>query len=277
MRTIYRTENINRYFSDIKNHKYDPISDSAIRKLFEDRNKNHEQILNAHIRLVATIAKTYDNNDKFMDYNQEGIEGLIKAIDKYDPTQDTKFSTYAAYWIKAKMSMLCKEFNMVQRSNQGRIGSKVVKFQEQFIQDNMREASTDEIIEHLGENSDIDIQYANELFNINIVSIDENYNDNDKTSIESCREYSLKTASVNDVVKEMEKEHLANDINKMFRVLNDKEKEFVTRHILNEESYDTIAKQYNYTTERVRQIIKTALHKMKSCDYAKKNFSSYLK
>lgn len=277
MRTIYRTENINRYFSDIKKHKYDPISDSAIRKLFEDRNKNYEQILNAHIRLVATIAKTYDNNDKFMDYNQEGIEGLIQAIDKYDPTQDAKFSTYATYWIKAKMSMLCKEFNMVQRSNQGRIGSKVVKFQNEFIQNNMREPSTDEIIEHLGESSDIDIQCANELFNINIVSIDEKYNDNDKTSIESCSEYSLKTASVNDVVKEMEKEHLANAINKMFRVLNDKEKEFVTRHILNEESYDTIAKQYNYTTERVRQIIKTALHKMKSCDYAKKNFSSYLK
>ena len=119
--TIFRSENVQRYFKDIKNPKYNPIEDKLVRELFKDREMFKDIIINAHIRLVASIAKTYDNMDKFMDFNQEGIEGLYEAFDKYDPTSPAKFSSYAALWIKAKMSMLCRTFNMVQRSNQGKI------------------------------------------------------------------------------------------------------------------------------------------------------------
>ena len=126
-RTIMRTTNIQRYFVDIAKPKYDPIKDDQVmRELFKDRQQFRDLIINSHIRLVATIAKEYDNADRFMDFNQVGIEGLLEAFEKYDPSQKAKFSSYAAYWIKARMSMLCREFNMVQRSNQGKIGSKAI-------------------------------------------------------------------------------------------------------------------------------------------------------
>ena len=83
--TIYRTENTQRYFKDISSSKYDPIEeDDDVRKMFRNREQYRDIIINSHIRLVATLAKEYDANDKFMDYNQEGIEGLLEAFEKLD-------------------------------------------------------------------------------------------------------------------------------------------------------------------------------------------------
>ena len=213
--TIYRSENVQRYFNDIRNPKYNPIEDRLVRELFADREMFKDIIINAHIRLVASIAKTYDNNDKFLDFNQEGIEGLYEAFDKYDPTSPAKFSSYAALWIKAKMSMLCRTFNMVQRSNQGKIGSKAIKFQDEFYKKNMREATTDEIIDYLSENYDIDVIYTDEIFNITVESIDHEINDDsDGLTPETSGEFAVKTASENEYLVESEKEDLSDAIQK---------------------------------------------------------------
>ena len=273
---IVRTDNVQRYFKDINNPKYNPLDDVVIRRLFADRNKNRERIINANIRLVATIAKTYDNGDNFMDFNQEGIEGLVIAVDRYDPNADAKFSSYAANWIRAKMSMLCRELNMVQRSNQGKIGSKAIKFQEQFYKENMRDATTEEIIEHLSENCGIDVLYANEVFGVSVNSINEELNDDDLTP-ETCGEFAVKTSCMNAYSEQIEQEDLADAISKMMMILTDKEREFITRHIYNEETYETIAETSGLTNERVRQIVVGGLKKMKDCEFAKKKFACYLK
>ena len=273
---IVRTDNVQRYFKDINNPKYSPLDDVVIRRLFADRNKNRERIVNANIRLVATIAKTYDKADNFMDFNQEGIEGLMIAVDKYNPNADAKFSTYASNWIRAKMSMLCRELNMVQRSNQGKIGSKAIKFQEQFFKENMRDATTEEIVDHLSENCGIDVLYANEVYGVAVNSINEELNDDDLTP-ETCGEFAVKTSSLNVYEDQIEKEDLSNAIGKLMLSLTDKERDFVTRHIYNEETYETIAETSGYTTERVRQIVMGGLKKMKNCEFAKKKFACYLK
>ena len=274
--TIRRSENIQRYFADINNPKYNPIEDSLLRTMFADREMFRDLIVNAHIRLVATIAKQYDNGDKFMDFNQEGIEGLMIAIDKYDPTQESKFSSYASYWIKAKMSVLCREFDMVQRSNQAKIGSKAKKFQEQFLMTNMREASVDEIVEHLATNCDIDIHYANEVFAVKVNSINSELDDDGNTP-ESCGEFAVRTACENEFLAEIEREDLADAISKLMRVLTDKEREFVTRHVCNGETFESIAEEFGYNKERVRQIVVGALKKMKSSEFAKTRFGGMVK
>ena len=273
---IFRTENIQRYFRDIKHPKYNPIEDAVLRKMFCNREMYREQIINAHIRLVAAIAKTYDNSDKFMDFNQEGIEGLLEAFEKYDPNQTSKFSSYAAYWIKAKMSVLCREFNMVQRSNQGKIGSKSVKFQEQFFAKNMREATAEEVVEYLKANCDIEIHNSDEVFNITVNSIDANLND-DGLTMGICGEFAMRTSSRNRYDDEIENEDLKDAIRQMMKVLSEREKDFVIRHIYNEESYDTIAEEEGYSIERVRQIVVGALKKMKNSECAKTRFSYFAK
>lgn len=273
---IVRTDNVQRYFNDIRRPKYNPLDDSVIRKLFADRNKNRDKIVNANIRLVATIAKSYNNSDKFMDFNQEGIEGLLEAVDKYNPNESAKFSSYAGAWIRAKMSMLCREFNIVQRSNQGIIGSKVIKFQETFLKENMREATTEEIVEYLSENG-FDSQYTDELFGITVNSINESLDDADGTTKETCGEFAVLTASQNSYSDQIEKDDLSYAVKKMMLTLTDKERDIVTRHIYKEETFETIADSYKCTSERIRQIIMGAMKKMKQCEFSKKHFGCYLK
>lgn len=273
--TIYRSENIQRYFNEIKNKKYNPLDDSIIREMFRDREKYRDAIINANIRLVATIAKHYDNTEKFMDFNQVGIEGLLEAFEKYDPNQVSKFSSYAAFWIKAKCSNFCKELDIIQKSIQRKIGSKSQKFQEKIFNEKMRDATPYEIAEHLEVEHNIEVNDYYDLYTLKVSSIDEPYDD-DMTS-ESSGEFATQTASENMFIKNMESEEMSFAIRKMFNMLSKKEMNYITRHIINEESYKDIAETEGYSTERVRQIIVGGLKKMKSSGIAKEYFSYYLK
>ena len=60
-----------------------------------------EHLVRSNLRLVVNIAKKYANRGMNLgDLIEEGNLGLIKAVDYYDPERGTRFSTYAAWWIK---------------------------------------------------------------------------------------------------------------------------------------------------------------------------------
>jgi RNA polymerase sigma factor (sigma-70 family) len=55
----------------------------------------------SNVRLVVSIARTYQNRGlQFQDLTQEGILGLTKACERFDPERGFRFSTYATWWIK---------------------------------------------------------------------------------------------------------------------------------------------------------------------------------
>jgi RNA polymerase primary sigma factor len=60
-----------------------------------------DEMIRANLRLVVTIAKSYANRGlPLPDLIEEGNLGLLRAVEGYDPVRDTRFSTYAAWWIK---------------------------------------------------------------------------------------------------------------------------------------------------------------------------------
>jgi RNA polymerase primary sigma factor len=60
-----------------------------------------EHLVRSNLRLVVNIAKKYGGRGMALgDLIEEGNLGLIKAVDYFDPDRGTRFSTYAAWWIK---------------------------------------------------------------------------------------------------------------------------------------------------------------------------------
>ena len=67
--------------------------------------KAREEMIRSNLRLVISIAKRYNNlGIPLSDLIEEGNIGLMRAVDKFEPSKGFRFSTYAAWWIKQSIS-----------------------------------------------------------------------------------------------------------------------------------------------------------------------------
>ncbi|AMV23822.1 RNA polymerase sigma factor SigA [Gemmata sp. SH-PL17] len=74
---------------------------SLARSIGEGDTEARDQMVRANLRLVVNIARGYTGKGlALQDLIEEGNLGLLRAVEGFDPTMNTRFSTYASYWIK---------------------------------------------------------------------------------------------------------------------------------------------------------------------------------
>lgn len=132
------------------------LDDRSRRRLMrqmEDGAAARQGLIEANLRLVVSIAKKYTGRGLgFLDLIQEGNQGLIRAVEKFEYRRRYKFSTYATWWIRQAINRAIADqartiripVHMVETIN------KLTRTARQLQQELSREATHEEIAEAMG-------------------------------------------------------------------------------------------------------------------------------
>lgn len=162
------------YLRDIS--KYKILDSTEVTRLICESQKGddvaREQVIKSNLRFVVTIAKQFQNRGiPLMDLISSGNEGLMKAIDKFDPERGVTFLSYAVWWIRQSIynSIYWQAREIRLPMSQQLLVISILDATNKFLQSHDRNPSSEEISEMTDiprEQIDYLAQFSNKLVSV---------------------------------------------------------------------------------------------------------------
>jgi len=238
--------------------------DTLARRARAGDHKAKEELIKANLRFVVSIAKKYQTSGiSLLDLINEGNMGLIKAAERFDPDRGYHFISYAVWWIRQAILLAISQKTSLIRLPLNRTADiqKIDRVQKTLESKLGREPSPAEIAEEL----DMDNDEINHLRNItqDFVSLDATIGNSEDNTVLGL----LEDLNVESPDKKIFDESLKEALNEVLDTLTPSEREILKlRYGLGGDeplSLQQIGERFKLSKERIRQIEKKAIRKLR--------------
>ncbi len=235
-------------------------------RVVEDGELAKGQLTEANLRLVVSVAKKYRNRGlSFMDTVQEGNQGLIRAVEKFDYRKGFKFSTYATWWIRQAVNRAIADQGRTIRIpvHMGETLNKLSRLRRELHQDLSREPTFAELAHAMGPGWNAD--RVEEVFSLTRepMSLETPIGEEDDSFYGDFIPDESVASPIDLVSRNAMNERLGEALDR----LNEREALVLKmRHGLiddREHTLEEVGQQLGVTRERIRQIENKALRKLK--------------